>query len=208
MCQHHPPTEVDREHQPPEVVEKRQILTEVVLESSNWLFKNWSDVLRILVVGVASYAGLVLFLRISGKRTLSKMNAFDFVITVAFGSTVATILLNTRVSLVEGLTALALLILMQYSVAFFNSQSQLLHRITKSEPRMLFYKGEFLDDALKHERVARSEVLQAIRSSGNESVESIEAVILETNGYFSVVTTKQDSESALGNVNRPDRTRH
>lgn len=56
------------------------------------LFSGWEGLLRTLVVGVLAYVSLVVFLRISGKRTLSKMNAFDLVVTVALGSTLATVL--------------------------------------------------------------------------------------------------------------------
>ena len=55
-------------------------------------FDGWSVLFRTAVVGVLAYVCLIFFLRISGKRTLSKMNAFDFVVTVALGSTLATIL--------------------------------------------------------------------------------------------------------------------
>jgi hypothetical protein len=48
-------------------------------------------------------------LRVSGKRTLAKLNVFDFVVTVALGSTLATILLNSTVSWAEGAVALAVL---------------------------------------------------------------------------------------------------
>ena len=54
---------------------------------SEVFFQGWGGIARTLVVGVIAYAGLVLILRLSGKRTLSKLNAFDFVVTVAFGST-------------------------------------------------------------------------------------------------------------------------
>lgn len=53
------------------------------------LFQGWPGLARTAVVGSMAYAGLVLFLRISGKRTLSKLNAFDLVVTVALGSTLA-----------------------------------------------------------------------------------------------------------------------
>ena len=72
-------------------------------------FTHWFDLARVLIVGVSAYAALVFLLRISGKRTLSKMNAFDLVVTVALGSTLATILLSKDVALAEGLLALALL---------------------------------------------------------------------------------------------------
>ena len=51
------------------------------------LFQGWAGIGRTLLVGTLAYATLVLFLRISGKRTLSKLNAFDLVVTVALGST-------------------------------------------------------------------------------------------------------------------------
>lgn len=70
-------------------------------------FDSRSDTLRVLLVGTAAYATLVVVLRVSGKRTLAKLNAFDFVVTVALGSTLATILLNSTVSWTEGAVALA-----------------------------------------------------------------------------------------------------
>jgi hypothetical protein len=66
------------------------------------LFRSWSDVGRVLAMSLLVYPTLVLVLRVSGKRTLAKMNAFDLVVTVALGSTLATILLSADVSRVEG----------------------------------------------------------------------------------------------------------
>ena len=71
-------------------------------------FQDAAGLLRTAVVGVLAYVGLLLLLRISGKRTLSKMNAFDLVVTIALGSTLATILLNKEVALAEGMLALAI----------------------------------------------------------------------------------------------------
>ncbi len=45
-------------------------------------FQNWHALLRVLVVGFCAYTALILLLRVSGKRTLSKMNAFDFVLKI------------------------------------------------------------------------------------------------------------------------------
>lgn len=66
---------------------------------------------------------------------------------------------------------------------------------------MLFYKGQFLENAMRQERVVRSEALQAIRSHGLNSLEDVEAIILETDGSFSVIKqSKGMSNSALYNV--------
>jgi len=69
-------------------------------------YDGWRDLVRILVLGIAGYTAVLLLLRASGKRTLSKLNAFDFVVTVALGSTLATVLLSDSVSLIDGVTAL------------------------------------------------------------------------------------------------------
>lgn len=79
-------------------------------------FDSWTTLLRTLVVGVLAYVTMVAFLRISGKRTLSKMNAFDLIVTVALGSTLATVLLSKDVALAEGALAFALLIGLQFVV--------------------------------------------------------------------------------------------
>lgn len=57
-------------------------------------FNGWSGLARVMIVAVAAYVALIIVLRVSGKRVLSKMNAFDLIVTVAIGSAFATILLS------------------------------------------------------------------------------------------------------------------
>lgn len=153
----------------------------------DWIFAGWEPAVRTVVVGVASYAALIGVVRISGKRTLSKLNAFDLVVTVALGSTVATILLSKDVALVEGLTALAVLVGLQFSVAYLSVRSPLVSRLVKSEPTLIVRNGELLRAAMRRERVTEAEVEQAARINGATRIEDIEAMILETDGSFSVV---------------------
>lgn len=79
-------------------------------------FNEWIALACVAIVGLASYVSLVILLRLSGKRTLSQMNAFDFVVTVALGSTLASVLLSKDVPLVEGLTVFGLLLLVQFVI--------------------------------------------------------------------------------------------
>ncbi len=153
-------------------------------------FDSFAGLLRVLVVGTLAYVGLVLFLRLSGKRTLSKMNAFDLVVTVALGSALATILLSKDVALAEGLLAFSLLILLQYVVAWCSVRSARFRRLVKSDPRELFKDGAFLDDALRAERVTRDEVLAAMRSVGCGAPSAVRLVMLETDGSMSVIPAR------------------
>lgn len=150
-------------------------------------FESWSSLLRVLVVGMLAYAALVALLRASGKRTLTKLNAFDLVVTVALGSTLATVLLNSSVALVDGVAAFALLIGLQWLVAFLSVRSSRFGALVKSEPSLLLHRGRFLDGAMRAQRVTREEVLSALRASGLTRQEDAAAVVLETDGSLSVV---------------------
>lgn len=65
------------------------------------LFENWAGLVRLLVIAPLAYAALLLLLSWSGKRTLSKMSAFDLVITVSLGSMPATVILSKEIALAE-----------------------------------------------------------------------------------------------------------
>ena len=102
-----------------------------------------------LLVGTLAYVALVLLLRISGKRTLTKLNAFDLVVTVALGSTLATVLLSKSVALAEGVLALALLICLQYAITWLSVRSPRFQALVKAEPTLLVHRGRFLDGAMR-----------------------------------------------------------
>jgi len=155
----------------------------------NWqgmLFQDWEGVVRTLLVGVLAYVVLVAFLRISGKRTLAKLNAFDLVVTVALGSTLSAILLQESIALAEGTAALVLLIAMQYGVAFLSVRWKGFAKVVRSEPSLLIRNGAFCEAALRSERVTRDEALGAIRAAGGRTVEDATFVILESDGMMSV----------------------
>lgn len=157
------------------------------------IFESWQGLMRVVLVGTCAYLSLVLLLRISGKRTLSKLNAFDLIVTVALGSILATVLLSRDVALVEGIAAFTLLICLQAAITWLCVRSRRVSDWVKSEPTLLVFKGRTLEAAMKRERVTRDEVLAALRSSGAPVLEQVHAVVLETDGTLSVV---QETPSA------------
>jgi len=163
-------------------------------------FSDWGDLWRVIAVGTLAYTALVFFLRISGKRTLTKLNAFDLVITVALGSTLSAVLLNKSISLAEGVTAFALLISLQFAITWLSVRFRGVEEIVKSEPALLLRHGEFLDRALRSQRITRHEVMSAIRAHGKSEAHEIAAVILETDGSMSVVSKSRESPTALVDV--------
>jgi uncharacterized membrane protein YcaP (DUF421 family) len=157
--------------------------------------------LRTLVVGVLAYVALIILLRVSGKRTLSKWNAFDFVVTIALGSTLATALLSKETTLAQGALAFAVLIGLQLLITWLAVRSKIVQSWIKARPTLLLYQGKLIDEALRSERVTEGEVLAAVRARGFIGLEVVEAVVLETDGGFSVMSRgESESFSALNGV--------
>jgi uncharacterized membrane protein YcaP (DUF421 family) len=169
-------------------------------------FDDWSSIARTLVVGGLAYVTMVVLLRVSGKRTLSKMNAFDFVVTVALGSSLATVLLNEDVTLAQGAAAFALLIGLQFIVTWSSVRAPWVRRVVTGEPQLVLHRGAMLPSALRRTRVAEDEVIAAVRSAGVARLDDAEAVVLETDGSFSVVrrldSPDEHSATSLPSVQR------
>jgi uncharacterized membrane protein YcaP (DUF421 family) len=166
-------------------------------------FESWSGLVRVAVIGTAAYVALIVVLRVSGKRTLTKFNAFDLVVTVALGSTLATVLLSKSVVLAEGLAALALLVVLQLAITWLSVRSARFGDWVKSEPTFLLRGGRFSDRALERERVTREEVMAALRGAGAPDCSSVAAVVLETDGSLSVIrepAATSTGGSTLANV--------
>jgi uncharacterized membrane protein YcaP (DUF421 family) len=161
------------------------------------LFNSWSDLGRVLILGVLGYISLVLLLRISGNRTLSKLNAFDFIVTIALGSTFGSFILNRNISLADGVMGFAVLIGMQYVVSWLTIRSTTVKRIVKNEPSLVYYNQEYLIDSMKRSRIAKAEIEQSVRNQGYATLENVEAVVLETDGSFSIINKSEKERNKL-----------
>jgi uncharacterized membrane protein YcaP (DUF421 family) len=169
------------------------------------LFDSWAGLGRILLVGPLAYVALVAILRISGKRTLTKLNAFDLVVTVALGSTLATVLLSKSVALAEGVMAMALLVFFQFAITWLSVRSGGFRDLVKSEPTLIMHQGEFLDGAMQAQRITRDDVMAALRSNGLMDASQAAAAVLETDGTIAVITAAEQEAAAptLATVQKP-----
>ena len=169
----------------------------------NYFFSDWDAIVRAGIVTIVCYLILLIFLRISGKRTLSKMNAFDFVVTIALGSTLSTMTLNKSVSVAEGATELLVLILMQYIITSLSVRSKKVKNFVTSHPTMLLYKGEILHQNLRKERITLDELFLAARQGGYSKLEEIDVIILESTGDISIVKAmSENGNNALSDVSK------
>jgi uncharacterized membrane protein YcaP (DUF421 family) len=163
-------------------------------------FKDWESVGHVALCAVIAYFILFLFIRISGKRTLSKLTAFDFVVTITLGSTLSSMIL-AKVTLSEGAVALAVIILLQYLLAWTAKESKVLEKVINSSPTLVFYQGKFLKEAMDKEVLTEEEVYAEIRKFRMLNVADVEAVVMELNGELTVIKKAANvSHSSLQDI--------
>jgi uncharacterized membrane protein YcaP (DUF421 family) len=150
------------------------------------IFKDLKSLYHVAVCAVLSYFALFAFIRISGKRTLAKLTAFDFVVTITLGSILSSMILG-KTTLAEGCVALILIITLQYMLAYVAKHSKRLEPVINSKPTLLFYEGQFLEEAMNREVVTEEEIYAAVREFRLYRLEDVQAVVMEINGSLTVV---------------------
>ncbi|NNU14760.1 DUF421 domain-containing protein [Parvularcula sp. ZS-1/3] len=160
------------------------------------IFTGWEPIFRTVMIGVLGYIGIIVMFRASGKRTLSKLNMFDFVVTVAFGSILAAMMLSKGTPLLQGLAAIGTLVVLQFGFTWLASRWDGFDKLLKAEPRLLFHDGKELEEAMKNERVASSELDSALRDSSLGSRDEVAAMVLESDGTISVIPKDKVGDGA------------
>lgn len=169
---------------------------------SELFFKNGSGLLHVAICAIVSYLALFIFIRLSGKRTMSKLNAFDFVVAVTLGSTLSSMIL-AKTPILEGLLAVSIIIGLQYLLAKLARESQTLEGLINSRPTLLFYNGSFLNDTLRRECITKEEIQAAVRAYRMEDMNLVRAVVMELNGELTVVKKGEpDGETSLADLER------
>ena len=159
---------------------------------SNWITTTPNTAFFILLSAGFIYLTLILFTRLSGLRSFSKMSAFDFAMTIAVGSIMASVILLERPSMIDGALGLGGLFALQALVAFLRRKSSRFSSLIDNEPKLLMLDGEILYDALAKTSVTEEDLIANLRGANVLNYKQVRAVVLETTGDMSVL----HSESA------------
>ena len=151
-------------------------------------FQGWDTVFETVLLSGLTYVSIIIILRISGKRTLASFNAFDFLITVTIGSISATTILSKNTKFVDGMTAIISLVIFQFIVAKVSVNSKIFRKIIKSDPTLLYHKGEYIYKNMDKMRVSKDDILQEVRVTSGVTIDKVHSIILEANGKLSIIT--------------------
>ena len=160
------------------------------------LLDQQSDLVRVLISAPIMYLTIILAIRLSGKRSTSQMNNFDWIVTVAIGSLVGSGIVLKGVTVLESVAAIIMLLIMQWCLTKAVLHLKWLSKLVKAEPVVLLADGEFRTGAMRRERVTSREVMSALRQHGIVDPDHANWVILETNASMSVIPKQEQSSRA------------
>ena len=161
---------------------------------SDWMWTSWTQAGLVLLSVALIIPAVIGIIRLIGLRSLSKMSSFDFVVTVAIGSIVATTV-ATPTPVANGALGVLALLSFQAVISLLRSRTTL-EKVVDNTPVLLMRDGEMIEHALQRERVARSDVIAKLREANVLQLSQVRAVVLETTGDISVL----HGSSALDDV--------
>lgn len=143
---------------------------------------------------VILYIGIVVYTRVFGLKSFSKMTGFDFLNTVAIGNLLAMSVATSSPSLFVGGLLIGLLYLLNYLITFITFKSQTAEGLMDNSPMLLMENGKVLFENLKKTKVTENELRGKLREANVIRLSEVKAVILETTGDVSVMHTSKDEE--------------
>ena len=154
---------------------------------SEWFDTSAIGILAVILSAIGVYAVVILLTRLNGLRSFSKMSSFDFVMTVAIGSIVASTILLENPPLLRAAFALAAVFGLQYGIALLRERSPDFGRLVDNEPMLLMDGPEVIEANLRKTRVTRDDLRAKLREANVLDLKEVRAVVLETTGDISVL---------------------
>ena len=159
------------------------------------------SLLRGIVLALLALIWTLLLTRVVGLRTFSKMTAFDFVVTLAVASLLATAAAaSSWAGFVQPMTAIGTLIGAQITLALARRRSDRVRRMLENDPMLLMRDGRFIDAALRRTRVTRHDIISKLRQANVASLDQVRAVVLEATGDIAILHGETPSAALMDTV--------
>ena len=143
--------------------------------------------LEIIIRTIAVYLVILIGLRLAGKREIGQMTVFDLVVLLLIANAVQNAMVGPDTSLVGGILAAIVLLLVNAAVAGLRLRSPRLRRLVEGTPTLLVLHGEVIPQHMRREGVDEESLLVALREHGVAEISEVEMAVLEIDGSISVI---------------------
>lgn len=156
-------------------------------------YDNTQSLLRIIISAPLIYFLVIVYIKLMGKRTTSQLNSFDWLVTVAMGSVVASVVMQKDTPILNAAFAIFILMGLQFLLTKLMFRFPFWKKLVRSTPRLLLFEGEYILSNMKKERIVKSEILAAVREKGMADLRDVYAVVIETDASLSVIKKNESS---------------
>lgn len=174
---------------------------------------NLNDIFETAYRAMISLVALFLVTKLMGKKQVSQLSLFDYVIGISIGNFGAEMTINLEANEVNGVVAVLVFGLSAYLVSFLTMKSMTLRKFFSGCPTILIQNGKIIKEGLKKSRFDINDLLEVCRCKGYFDLDDIEFAIMEANGEISILPKtrsrniqvedmdlKVDNESLVANV--------
>ncbi len=154
---------------------------------TDWFAASPESLLAIVLSTAGLYAVLIVLVRLVGLRSFSKMSSFDFAMTVAVGSVLASTIVAPTPALPQAAVALASLFGVQLVIASLRKRTRWAERLVDNEPLIIMVGDQILHDNLRQARVTENDLWAKLREANVLDPVQVRAVVVETTGDISVL---------------------
>ncbi len=149
------------------------------------------DMLKVLILSVASFAVLFVLTKLMGYRQISEMSFFDYVVGITIGSVAAEMATNIDTQWWRGIIAMAVYALFEILLPWISRKSVRARSFISGKPVVLIKNGQIDKNALKKAHLDINDLLASARGQGYFSLSDIDGAIMETSGKVSFLPTPQ-----------------
>ena len=128
---------------------------------------------------------LFIVTKIIGKRQISELSLFDYVIGISIGNFIAEMIVNLDTQFIDGVVAMFVFGIVSYVVNLLTVKSIYLRRFISGMPTIVIDNGKLIEKGLKKSNIDVNDLLSQARLSGYFDISDIECAIMEPNGSIS-----------------------
>ena len=161
---------------------------------AEYIYNYWQIIPATIPGLILIYILVILNTRVFGLKSFSQMTGFDFAMTIAMGSLIASTVINDTPSLLVGTVLITFLFLMNYLISLLRYKSQKLSFLIDNKPLLLMKNGELIQHNMSKGKVTEDELRAKLREANVLDRKQVKAVILETTGDVSVLHSHQEIE--------------
>lgn len=158
---------------------------------------DWVELSDVILRALMSLLALFIVTKIIGKKQVSQLSLFDYVIGISIGNFAAEMTINTDSPEINGIVAVLVFGLVAYLVSYLTLKSIVLRRFFIGTPTILIQKGKIIEKNLKRSKMDMNDLLEQIRIDGYFDISEVDYAIMEANGKISVLPKKENKPVTL-----------